>query len=104
MVHGDTIADADSIKLEGHTALATNARLYRLGYTSQMNMPGHDLIEAIDHADKGLGEVAAADADGAEQSAMRSPLDTFFNAVATQCLQEMLSLFRNGGKYGRKSM
>jgi hypothetical protein len=52
MVHGDAVANGDSIDLEGYTAGGADARFYRLSDFTQMGMTGDDFAKAVHDTDE----------------------------------------------------
>jgi hypothetical protein len=67
MIHGYPITNTYGIEFKWYTTLAANPFLDCLSNTSQMNVPGHYLIEAIDNSNEGLAEILAANTQCTEQ-------------------------------------
>ena len=67
VIHGNTVADSDSIELKGHTAALAHAVLNRSGQFREVHMAGDDFGKAVDDTDKRLFHIGRRTAQGAQQ-------------------------------------
>jgi hypothetical protein len=82
VVHGDAVADGNSIHLEGDAPRAPDPVFYRLGNLGQVDMSGDNLGKAVDDADDGLINVGPSPAHGVQQGAVWGTLYTSFDGIA----------------------
>jgi hypothetical protein len=58
MAHRDTVIDRDGVEFLGNTARSLNLARDHLAQILQVDMPRHELGEAVDHRDNRLAEIA----------------------------------------------
>ena len=67
--------------MQGDTAAGTHPQLHRRRYLPQMDMPRHDLAEAVNDAHERPIHLGAAHAHGVQQRTVACPLDTFLYRI-----------------------
>jgi hypothetical protein len=80
--HRDTVADGDSIELEGDPARIANRLLDNLGNFIEMDVARDDFAETVGDGDEGLIDVGVAYSAGVKQSPVGRPLKTFLYCIA----------------------
>ena len=83
VVHGDAVADAHHAELERHAAGAAHAGLDGVDDAAQMHVPGHHFAERVGDADERPLHLGVADAQGAQQRAVRGTRDSVLDLVAS---------------------
>jgi hypothetical protein len=83
MAHSNSIADSYGIEFKGNAARAANRGLDHLRNLIEVNMTRHYLTKTVGDADEWFVNVDITEPAGAKQTAMRRPLKTFFDCVAS---------------------
>ena len=83
MVHGDAVADAHHAELQGHAAGAAHAGLDGVDDAAQVHVAGHHFAEGVGDADERPLHLGVADAQRAQQRAVRGARHAAFDLVAS---------------------
>ena len=76
VVHGQPVAHADDVELQRDAAALIHPVLDLLGDGVQVHVPGDELVVRVGYADERPLGVVTADAERAEQGAVRGPSRT----------------------------
>ena len=82
VVHGQPVADADGIALEGRATGHADAGFDRVGDLAQPDVAGDRFVIRVDHADEGLVYFPVGTAQRPQQRAVRRPFHASFDDVA----------------------
>ncbi len=89
VVHGDAVADADDVELQGHSPALPHPELHLLGEGVQMHVAGDQLVVGVGDADERPVGVVAAHPERAQERTVRRAGGTGEDAL-TGALQDRL--------------
>ncbi len=69
MAHRDAVVDGDGVEFGAPAARGVDHLLHPLANLVQVDVPGHELGEAVDDGDDGLFEISLAHSVGAPEGA-----------------------------------